>query len=62
MITIHRAAAIVTMNDRQPMADAVAVRGDRIVAVGGFDDVVAAIGTETYGWTGPCRTVSCCPG
>jgi predicted amidohydrolase YtcJ len=48
MITIHRAAAIVTMNDRQPMADAVAVRGDRIVAVGGFDDVVAAIGTETY--------------
>jgi len=48
MITIHTAAAIVTMNDRQPLADAVAVRGDRIVAVGSFDDVVAAIGSETY--------------
>jgi predicted amidohydrolase YtcJ len=48
MITIHRAAAIVTMNDRQPLANAVAVLEDRIVAVGGFDDVVAAIGSETY--------------
>ena len=48
MITIHTAAAIVTMNDRQPIADAVAVRDARIVAVGAFDDVVAAIGTEPY--------------
>lgn len=48
MITVHRAATIVTMNDRQPHADAVAVRGERIVAVGKFDDVIAAIGTEAY--------------
>lgn len=47
-ITIHTAAAIVTVNDRQPEANAVAVRDDRIVAVGSLDDVVAALGDQAY--------------
>ena len=36
------------MNDRQPIAEAVAVRDDRIVAVGRLDAVVAALGGEPY--------------
>lgn len=47
-ITIHTASAIVTVNDRQPEAQAVAVRGDRIVAVGSFAEVIAALGDEPY--------------
>ncbi|MEL6889955.1 MAG: amidohydrolase [Actinomycetota bacterium] len=53
MIVVHRARAVVTMagclHRRDltaadvPLAEAVAVDGDRIVAVGSIDDVVAAI-------------------
>ena len=48
MITIHTAQTIVTMNERVPTASAVAVRGDRIVAVGTLDQVVAAIGDQPH--------------
>ncbi|BAN03728.1 amidohydrolase [Ilumatobacter coccineus] len=47
-ITIHTAAAVVTVSDRCPAANAVAVRGDRIVAVGMLDDVIAALADEPY--------------
>lgn len=48
MITIHTASTIVTMNERCPSAQAVAVRDDRIVAVGSLDQVTAAVGAEPY--------------
>ncbi|MFK7917574.1 MAG: amidohydrolase [Ilumatobacter sp.] len=48
MITMYTAATIVTMNERCPTADAVAVRDDRIVAVGSLDEVIAALGDAAY--------------
>lgn len=48
MITVHTAARIVTMNERVPSADAVAVHDDRIVAVGTLDEVCAALGDTPY--------------
>lgn len=45
---VYTAAAIVTMSGRCPIAEAVAVRGDRIVAVGSFDAVVDALGDEPF--------------
>ncbi len=36
------------MNDRAPIAQAVAVRDERIVAVGSVDEVVAALGDQPY--------------
>ncbi len=48
MITIHTAAAVVTMSERVTAADCVAVRGQRIVAVGSREQVIAAIGSEAY--------------
>jgi len=48
MIRLYRAQAIVTVNDRCPTAEAVAVRGDRIVAVGSEDEVKAALGDASY--------------
>ncbi len=48
MITILTASNVVTMSDRITDADAVAVREDRIVAVGTRDDVIAALGSEPY--------------
>ena len=48
MITVHTAAQIVTMNERLPIARAVAVRDDRIVAVGELDEVLAAIGDQPF--------------
>lgn len=47
-ITIYTASSIVTVNERQPSAQAVAVRDDRVVAVGSLDDVIAALGGEPY--------------
>lgn len=38
-ITIYRAKKIVTMDAENPHATAVAVRGDRFVAVGSMDDL-----------------------
>jgi hypothetical protein len=38
---------IFTSNSRQPYAQALAIRGDRIVAVGGSKDIVALAGTAT---------------
>lgn len=43
MITIHR-STIRTVDPANPLAEAVAVEGDRIVAVGSFADVAAAVG------------------
>jgi predicted amidohydrolase YtcJ len=47
-ITVHLARRIVTMNPGCPRAEAVAVRGDRIVAVGSLVEVEAALGDEPY--------------
>ena len=43
-VIVHRAAKIVTMNPSCPDAEAVAVKGDRIVAVGTLAEVEAALG------------------
>ena len=45
---ILRAQRFHTMEPGFPTADAVAVRGGRILAVGSFDTVVAALGDEPY--------------
>ena len=42
MITIYR-STIRTVDPANPLAEAVAVEGDRIVAVGPFVDVVAQV-------------------
>ena len=39
---------VYTVNRRQPWAHAVAVRGDRIIAVGGDSDLSACIGPDTH--------------
>jgi predicted amidohydrolase YtcJ len=44
-ITVYR-STIRTVDPAQPLAEAVAVEGDRIVAVGDLADVVAAVGPE----------------
>ncbi len=47
-VTVFVADRFVTLHPGCPTATAVAVRGDRIVAVGDIDDVVSAIGSATY--------------
>lgn len=44
---VFRNAKIVTLNDSQPFASAIAVRGDTIVAVGTFEEVASWIGADT---------------
>ena len=46
--TIYVAARIVTMEDDNPTATAVAVAGKRIVAVGSLEEVKAALGDRPY--------------
>jgi predicted amidohydrolase YtcJ len=46
--TLFRARRIITMNEAQPRADAVAVRDGRIVAVGSFEEVHAAWAGQEY--------------
>jgi len=46
--TVYVARTIVTMNERQPTATAVAVLGDRIVAVGELDEVIPALGSTAH--------------
>ena len=46
--TIYNAKRIITMDDRNVSATAVAVTGDRIVAVGSLDSVKKALGTTPY--------------
>ena len=41
-------AAIVTLDERRPTATAVAIQGDRIVAVGDLDDVIASLGDQPH--------------
>ena len=48
VITVFVARAIHTFDDDHPVAGAVAVRDGRIVAVGSFDDVVAACDGEPH--------------
>jgi predicted amidohydrolase YtcJ len=43
---VYRAKRIITMNDRQPTADAVAVREGKFVAVGDLAEVLAIIGPD----------------
>jgi len=45
--TIYRGGRILTINDEQPAAEAVAVRGGRILAVGDADSVFAYRGNST---------------
>jgi hypothetical protein len=47
-VRIMRARRFHTMEPGFPTADAVAVRGDRILAVGSFDTVVTALGDVPY--------------
>ncbi|MFO1477341.1 MAG: amidohydrolase [Verrucomicrobiota bacterium] len=47
-VTIYTAGKIVTMEPANPVATAVAVRGDRIVAAGSLDEVKAALGGTNY--------------
>ena len=42
------ASAIVTLDERRPTATAVAIQGDRIVAVGDLDDVIASLGDQPH--------------
>ncbi len=44
---VLRGGTVVTMTDEQPMAEAVAVRGDRVVAVGSAADIGKLIGEKT---------------
>jgi len=46
--TIYNAKRIITMDDKNVSATAVAVTGDRIVAVGSLDSVKNALGTTPY--------------
>ena len=46
--TIYTAKRIITMDKKNPYATAVAVRGDRIVAVGSLDSVKKALGKRSY--------------
>ena len=45
-IVFHN-AVVITMNDARPRADAMAVTGERIVAVGSFEDLRPYIGDDT---------------
>jgi len=45
-VTVFRARKIITMERSNPTATAVAIRGDRIVAVGSLDDVTKALGNS----------------
>jgi predicted amidohydrolase YtcJ len=45
-VTIYKAKEIVTLNPAKPHATAVAVRGDRILAVGSVDELKAAAGDQ----------------
>jgi len=44
---IYTGGDIVTVNDRQPQAEAIAIAGGRIVAVGSRDEVMKFKGAET---------------
>jgi hypothetical protein len=47
-IVIYQAREIVTLDPARPTAHAVAVVGDRILAVGELDDLKAAAGSQPY--------------
>ncbi|MBN9017890.1 MAG: amidohydrolase [Rhizobiales bacterium] len=47
-VTVFLAAKIVTMEAANPTAEAVAIAGKRIVAVGSLDEVKAALGDQPY--------------
>lgn len=47
-ITIYVAAKIITMDAARPTAEAVAVEGGRILAVGSLDEVTRALGSRRY--------------
>lgn len=47
-VTIFSAKKIVTLDAGRPTADAVAVVGDRILAVGSLDDLKKAVGDQPY--------------
>ncbi len=48
---IYTGGTIVTVNELQPQAEAIAVRGGRIVAVGYRDEVMKVKGAKTGSWT-----------
>ena len=47
-VVIYPAREIVTLDPAKPMAQAVAVVGDRILAVGSLDELTTAIGNQPY--------------
>ncbi len=44
---VYTGGAIVTMDEAQPSAEAVAIRGDKIIAVGSLDELTSVRGPET---------------
>ena len=47
-ITVYRASKIITMDPQNPVAEAVAVRGKRIVAVGSMEDLKPWLENYSY--------------
>lgn len=47
-VTIYQAKEIITLDPDKPEANAVAVVGDRILAVGALDELIASVGKQTY--------------
>ena len=47
-LTIYTAREIVTLDPSRPTARAVAVQGDRILAVGSLDELKALVGKQPY--------------
>ena len=56
-VRVVRARRFHTMEPGFPTAEAVAVRGDRILAVGSFDAVVAALGDAPFEVDGAGRAL-----
>src|ERR1700761_1612943 len=46
--TVYTAKRVITMDANNPVATAVAVRGDRILAVGSLDSVKETLGSQPY--------------
>jgi predicted amidohydrolase YtcJ len=61
-VTVYRAKKILTVDRRNPEAVAVAVAGRRILAVGTFDEVRAALGNRTFTINETFRTKVLVPG
>ena len=55
--TIYSGGPILTMNDAQPTAEAVAVKDRRVIAVGALEDISAFVGVGTENFDLDGRTM-----